>query len=67
VNIGRKGHNATFMAHCHQEMYHSQWAIILDGEFLEAYKHRMAIQSYDSVWCHFYPHIFTYFADYKEK
>jgi hypothetical protein len=48
-------------------MYHSQWAVILDDEFLEAYKHGMAIKGYDGVWRHFYPRIFTYSADYKEK
>ena len=67
MNIGGKGPNATFMAHCHREMYHGQWAIILDDEFLEAYKHGMAIKGCDGVWRRFYPRIFTYSADYKEK
>jgi hypothetical protein len=48
-------------------MYHGQWAIILDDEFLEAYKHGMAIKCCDGVWRRFYPRIFTYSADYKEK
>jgi hypothetical protein len=48
-------------------MYHAQWSIILDDEFLEAYKHGMAIKCCDGVWPCFYPRIFTYSADYPEK
>jgi hypothetical protein len=48
-------------------MYHAQWAIILDDEFLEAYEHGMAIACCDSLWRRFYPRIFTYSADYREK
>jgi len=33
---GRKGPNGAFMAHYHRELYHAQWAVIMD-EFLEAY------------------------------
>ena len=56
-----------FLAHCHREMYHAQWAIILDDEFLKAYKHGMAIKCCDGVRRRFYPRIFTYSADYPEK
>jgi len=48
-------------------MYHAQWAIILDDEFVTAYKHGMAIESCDGVQRRVYPRIFTYSADYKEK
>ena len=55
------------MAHCQREMYHAQWAIILDDEFLKAYKHGIAIKCYDGIKRRFYPRIFTYSADYPEK
>ena len=55
------------MAYCHREMYHAQWATILDDEFLEVYKHGMVIQCHDGVQRRFYPRIFTYSADYPEK
>ena len=48
-------------------MYHAQWAIILDDEFLEAYKHGMVVECYDHIWRRFYPRLFTYSADYMEK
>ena len=55
------------MAHCRREIYHAQWAIILDDEFLEAYEHGIVIQCCDAIQRRFYPRIFTYSADYKEK
>ena len=55
------------MAHCHYELFHTQWAIILDDEFLEAWKHRIVIHCCDSVERRFYPRIFTYSADHPEK
>lgn len=48
-------------------MYHAQWEIILDDDFLEAYQHGMAVECYDNKSRRFYPRIFTYSADYKEK
>jgi len=55
------------MAHCQREMFHAQWAIILDDDFLKAYKHGIGIKCRDSIWRRFYPRIFTYSADYPEK
>ena len=66
-NIGGKGPNPSFLAHCAREMYHAQWSIILDDEFLKAYKHGMQVKCYDQIWHRFYPHIFINSADYKEK
>jgi len=48
-------------------MYHAQWSIILDDEFLEAYRHGMVVKCYDQIFRRFYPRIFTHSADYKEK
>lgn len=56
-----------FMGHCNREMYHAQWSVILDDEFLGAYKHGMVVQCCDGNSRRFYPRIFTYSADYKEK
>jgi len=66
-NIGGKGPNSTFLSHCHREMYYAQWSIILDNEFLEVYKHGMVVECCDGISHRFYPHIFTYSVDYKEK
>jgi len=66
-NIEGKVPNPSFLAHCAQEMYHAQWSIILDDEFLEAYRHGMVVKCYDQISCCFYPQIFIHSADYKEK
>jgi hypothetical protein len=54
------------MTHCHREIYHAQWSIILDDEFLEAYEHGV-VERCDNKWYRFYPRVFTDSADYKEK
>jgi hypothetical protein len=55
------------MAHCRREIYDAQWSIVLDDEFLEAYKHGIVIGCSDNIQRRFYPRIFTYSADYREK
>jgi hypothetical protein len=55
------------MAHCHRELYHAQWGVILDDEFLEAYVHGIVVDCCDEIRRRFYPRIFTYSADYREK
>jgi hypothetical protein len=41
--------------------------MILDDEFLEAYKHGMVVKCFDAICRRFYPRIFTNSVDYKEK
>jgi hypothetical protein len=53
--------------HCHREFFHAQWRILLDDEFLEAYKHGIVICCCDGIKCRFYLKIFTYSADCPEK
>jgi hypothetical protein len=53
--------------HCHRELFHEQWNILLDDEFLEAYEHGIVILCCDGIARRFYPRIFTYSADYPEK
>lgn len=55
------------MTHCHREIYDAQWDIILDEEFLVAYVHGIVIHCCDGIRRRFYPRIFTYSADYREK
>jgi Plavaka transposase len=66
-HFGGKGPSADFMAHCHRELYHAQWKVLLDDEFVEACKHGIVICCCDGVERRFYPQIFTYSADYPEK
>jgi hypothetical protein len=46
---------------------HEVWHLLLDDEFLEAYKHGIILECADGVLRHVYPRIFTYSADYPEK
>lgn len=48
-------------------MFHAQWEILLDDEFVEACQHGIVIKCNDSIFRRFYPRIFTYSADYPEK
>ena len=59
--------NSECATHCHRELFHKQWNILLDDEFLEAYEHGIVICCCDGITCRFYPRIFTYSADYPEK
>jgi hypothetical protein len=64
---GGKAPNPAFMAHCHREFFHEQWKVILDDDLIEAWKHGIVIICWDGIKRRFYPRIFTYSADYKEK
>ena len=55
------------MAHCHRELFHAQWAILLDDELIKVWKHGIVIRCCDDIEHRFYPRIFTYLADYPEK
>ena len=67
THVGGKGPNKAFMTHCHRELMHAQWEILLDAEFLDAYEHGILIKCCDGITRRFYPRIFTYSADYPEK
>lgn len=64
---GGKTLSDTLMTHCHREFFHEQWKVLLDEEFVNAYKHGVVITCCDGVKRRFYPRIFTYSADYPEK
>lgn len=53
--------------HCRKELIHEVWRVLLDDEFLEAYKHGIVLKCADGILRRVYPRIFTYSADYPEK
>jgi hypothetical protein len=55
------------LAHCRRELVHGIWRIVLDDDFLHAYKYGIVIKCHDGVVRRVYPRIFTYSADYPEK
>jgi len=64
---GGKPPNGAFLAHCFRELIHAQWKILLDDDFIEAWKHGIVVHCPDGIWRRFYPRFFTYSADYPEK
>ena len=66
-NLGEKAASDVLFTHCQRELFHEQWKILLDDEFIEAYQHGIVILCCDGVKRRFYPRIFTYSADYPEK
>lgn len=65
--MGSRKLNGEFLTHCHRELTHEQWKILLDDEFLHAYEHGIVLDCGDGLVRRFYPRIFTYSADYPEK
>ncbi|CUA68632.1 Patatin-like phospholipase domain-containing protein 7 [Rhizoctonia solani] len=57
----------SLLAHLKRELFHACWRILLDDEFLEAYRHGIPLRCADGVERRLYPRIFTYSADYPEK
>ena len=66
-HIGGKGPGKPFLTHCRRECFHAQVEVLMDDEFLEAWKHGIIIKCFDGIFRRFYPRIFTYSADYPEK
>ena len=62
-----RGISKELMTHCRREVFHAQWAILLDDEFIEAYTHGIVVMCCDGILRRFYPRILTYSADYPEK
>jgi hypothetical protein len=46
---------------------HAVWKVLLDEEFLHAYKYGIVIKCADGIERRVYPRLFTYSADYPEK
>ncbi|KAG2058141.1 hypothetical protein BDR06DRAFT_876533, partial [Suillus hirtellus] len=58
---------ASLQAHCRRELFHGCWEILLNEEFLRAYRHSIILTCLDGVLRRIFPRIFTYSADYPEK
>ncbi|KAJ3512823.1 hypothetical protein NMY22_g15219 [Coprinellus aureogranulatus] len=64
---GKKVVGDPLLTHIRRELFHAQWKILLDAEFVEAYQHGLVIDCLDGVCRRFYPRILTYSADYPER
>ncbi|KAG2745346.1 hypothetical protein P692DRAFT_201841314 [Suillus brevipes Sb2] len=54
-------------AHCRRELFHACWDILLDEDFIEAYRHGIILRCADGVIRRVFPRIFIYSTDYPEK
>ncbi|KIJ58567.1 hypothetical protein HYDPIDRAFT_34041 [Hydnomerulius pinastri MD-312] len=66
-NTGGKLPGDAFFMHCRWELFHAQWRVLLDDDFIEAYTHGLVLSGYDGIKRRLYPRIFTYSADYPEN
>ena len=66
-NAGGKCPSDAFFAHCHCELFHEQWKVLLNDKLIDAYKHGIILICCDEIKRWFYPQIFTYSTDYPEK
>ncbi|KAJ3533663.1 hypothetical protein NMY22_g7246 [Coprinellus aureogranulatus] len=55
------------VTHVRRDLFQAQWGILLDEEFVHAYKHGIVVECADGVKRRLYPRILTYAADYPEK
>ncbi|RXW14632.1 hypothetical protein EST38_g11221 [Candolleomyces aberdarensis] len=63
----KKTVNPAVLTHCHRELFHEQWKVLLDDEFTHAYEHGIVIECADGIKRRWFPRILTYSADYPEK
>jgi hypothetical protein len=50
-----------------RDLYHATWALLIDDEFVEAYKNGMRILFSDGITRLVFPRFLTYSADYPER
>ncbi len=62
-----KSMNPEVMKFLRRDLYQHIWSLLLDDEFMNAYKHGIVIKCADGIVRRLFPRIFTYSADYPEK
>ena len=66
-SISGKKHNHDLLTHCKRELIHTIWTLLLNDDFVEAYKNGIIVKCFDGITRRVYPRIFTYSANYPEK
>lgn len=64
---GKKVVGDPLLSHIRRELFHGQWNMLLDSDFVHAYGHGLVVDCQDGVRRRFYPRILTYSADYPER
>ena len=58
---------AEVLTHLKRDLIHAIYMLLLDDEFIEAYKNGILIQCSDGITRRVFPRFFVYSADYPEK
>jgi hypothetical protein len=66
VNGSETG-SAQLLTHVRREFIQAVWSLLLDEDFIMAYKHGIVIKCADGITRRVYLRLFTYSADYPEK
>ncbi|KAF7967740.1 hypothetical protein HWV62_33264 [Athelia sp. TMB] len=48
-HCGDRGPSKKLLTHCRRELFHAQWEILLDAEFLEAYEHGIVVTTRKNI------------------
>ncbi|KAH7920816.1 hypothetical protein BV22DRAFT_1020578, partial [Leucogyrophana mollusca] len=67
VSVFGEGWTSDVHTHCKRELFHAIWKLLLDEDFMEAYRHGIVIRCGDGVIRRVFPRFFSYSADYPEK
>ncbi|KAF7970284.1 hypothetical protein HWV62_24482 [Athelia sp. TMB] len=67
AHSGTRGPAKNLTTYCRRELFHTQWEVLLDDEFIAAYEHGIIVDCSDGIKRRWYPRVFTYSADYQEK
>ena len=52
---------------CQRELFHRIWTLLMDDDFVEAYRNGFIVKCGDGVTRRLFPRVLTYSADYPEK
>ncbi|KAF8505065.1 hypothetical protein JB92DRAFT_2737762, partial [Gautieria morchelliformis] len=64
---GGKAGSGPLLTHCRREFIQAVWALLLDDDFIEAYKHGIVVMCADGIQRRIYLRLMTYSVDYPEK
>ncbi|KAF7310253.1 hypothetical protein MIND_00399200 [Mycena indigotica] len=67
LELTGKPPSSEMLTHARRELMHAIWRLLLDDEFLDAYKNGIVCMCEDGIERRCYPRLFTYSADYPEK
>ncbi|KAF9044054.1 hypothetical protein BJ165DRAFT_1348064 [Panaeolus papilionaceus] len=62
-----KSQQSQILMHCKRELLQEVWRVLLDDDFVHAYKYGIVVMCVDGIERRIFPRIFTYSTDYPEK